>query len=157
LDCYLRFDAVPISEQEWNENTQSNELSWEEVLLNPLLWWKVSVRFFFHTVQVLNTVIRSMQQNSKPLRRWLMIISQFQQLVSLSSVSFWSPNISVLICEAHWRKTLSRWPYSPRCGYAVDCLRWCQGRFYSENMVIMAKKNSLLETVYIQCIKHIYT
>ncbi|KAF8232856.1 hypothetical protein L208DRAFT_1269854 [Tricholoma matsutake] len=70
LDCYLRFDAAPISEQEWDENTWSNELSQEEVLLNPLLWWKVSVRFFFCTIQVLNLVIRSMQRNSQPLHGW---------------------------------------------------------------------------------------
>ncbi|KAF8238893.1 hypothetical protein L208DRAFT_1484604, partial [Tricholoma matsutake] len=46
LDHYLRFDTAPISEQEWDENTQSNEPSREEVLLNPLLWWKIHAMEF---------------------------------------------------------------------------------------------------------------
>jgi len=37
LDHYLRFDTAPISEQEQ-----------EEVLLNPLLWWKLSIPFIFY-------------------------------------------------------------------------------------------------------------
>jgi hypothetical protein len=40
LDRYLRFDATPISDQ---EQASSNKPSWEEVLLNPLLWWKVGI------------------------------------------------------------------------------------------------------------------
>jgi len=46
LDRYLRFDAAPISEQEQDENTRSNEPSREEVLLNPLLWWKIHATEF---------------------------------------------------------------------------------------------------------------
>lgn len=44
LNRYLRFDATPMSEQ---DKTPSNEPSREEVLLNPLLWWKVSILIVF--------------------------------------------------------------------------------------------------------------
>ena len=50
LDQYLRFDAAPISEQERDENSPSSGPSQEEVLLNPLLWWKVRVLFLFYTI-----------------------------------------------------------------------------------------------------------
>ena len=45
LERYLRFDAMPMSEEELEADgkTSSNELSREKVLLNPLLWWKVSM------------------------------------------------------------------------------------------------------------------
>jgi hypothetical protein len=45
LDRYLRFDAMPMLEEELEVDgkTSSNEPSREEVLLNPLLWWKVSM------------------------------------------------------------------------------------------------------------------
>ena len=47
LDRYLRFDAMPMPEQEQDGKTLSNEPSREEVLLNPLLWWKVSIPLFY--------------------------------------------------------------------------------------------------------------
>ena len=50
LDHYLRFDAAPISEQEQDKKTSGNEPSQEEVLLNPLLWWKVSMSFLLYVV-----------------------------------------------------------------------------------------------------------
>jgi hypothetical protein len=50
LKHYLRFDAMPMLEQEQDEKTSSNEPSQEEVLLNPLLWWKVSIQFLFYVV-----------------------------------------------------------------------------------------------------------
>ena len=43
LDHYLRFDAMPMLEQEQDEKNSSNEPSWEEVLLDLVLWWKVSM------------------------------------------------------------------------------------------------------------------
>ena len=45
LDRYFRFDAMPMSEQEQDEKTSSNEPSQEDVFLNPLLWWKVSIAY----------------------------------------------------------------------------------------------------------------
>ena len=44
LDRYLRFVSAPV---EWPDN---GEPSAEEVLLNPLLWWKVSMLFFMFFV-----------------------------------------------------------------------------------------------------------
>ena len=40
LTRYLNFDAAPIEKQEGEEES-SDEPSAQEVLLNPLLWWKV--------------------------------------------------------------------------------------------------------------------
>ena len=41
LDRYFRFESAPVEQQEGDE--QNREPSAEEVLLNPLLWWKVSI------------------------------------------------------------------------------------------------------------------
>jgi len=42
LDWYLRFEAAPVEWKE-GEDYQNGEPSAEEVLLNPLLWWKVCI------------------------------------------------------------------------------------------------------------------
>jgi hypothetical protein len=39
LDRYFRFEAAPMEQQEGH---LTNELTAQEVLLNPLIWWKVS-------------------------------------------------------------------------------------------------------------------
>lgn len=113
--------------------------------------------FLFYQFPMLNTLARFMLQNFRPLPRWLEIISPFRQLASPLNVSSHSPDIYAVICEARWRKILSRWPCLRRYGYAVVCLIWCQRRFYDENMAIMAIRNSFIETIYRRCIKHIYT
>ena len=41
LDRYLRFEAVPISREEGGGGPGVGEPLAEDVLLNPLLWWKV--------------------------------------------------------------------------------------------------------------------
>ena len=46
LDRYFRFDATPPMSEQVQDG--SNEPSREEVLLNPLLWWKVSIPFLFY-------------------------------------------------------------------------------------------------------------
>ena len=43
LDRYIRFDAAPVEQKVEGEDHWNDELSAEEVLLNPLLWWKVRI------------------------------------------------------------------------------------------------------------------
>lgn len=43
LDRYLRFDAAPVEQKVEGVDRWSDEPSAEEVLLNPLLWWKVRI------------------------------------------------------------------------------------------------------------------
>jgi hypothetical protein len=45
LTRYFNFDAAPIERQEGEEGSDSDEPSVQEVLLNPLLWWKVRTLF----------------------------------------------------------------------------------------------------------------
>jgi hypothetical protein len=44
LKRYLNFEAAPMERQEGEEVTSDEPLA-HEVLLNPLLWWKVSTLF----------------------------------------------------------------------------------------------------------------
>jgi hypothetical protein len=44
LTRYFNFEAVPIERQQGEEG-RHDEPSAQEVLLNPLLWWKVSTLF----------------------------------------------------------------------------------------------------------------
>jgi hypothetical protein len=44
LTRYFNFEAAPIEQQEGEEGS-SDGPSAQEVLLNPLLWWKVSTLF----------------------------------------------------------------------------------------------------------------
>lgn len=47
LDRYLRFEAAPVERQEGEEaSLDLNEPSAQEVLLNPLLWWKIHANEF---------------------------------------------------------------------------------------------------------------
>ena len=52
LSHYFRFEAALVSEDEPVEKTcAGNELSLEEVLLNLLLWWKVSASFILSVLR----------------------------------------------------------------------------------------------------------
>ncbi|KAF8806989.1 hypothetical protein BYT27DRAFT_7100541 [Phlegmacium glaucopus] len=42
LDRYFRFEAAPMEQQEDSDGHPNGEPSAQEVLLNPLVWWKVN-------------------------------------------------------------------------------------------------------------------
>jgi hypothetical protein len=69
------------------------------VLLNPLLWWKVSILFTMFSL-LINLIISSMRLNSQPLPRWRETISLFLQPVSRSNMSFPNPDTSAVASEA---------------------------------------------------------
>jgi hypothetical protein len=99
LTRYFNFEAMPSEWQEGEERS-SDEPSAQEVLLNPLLWWKVSNLFIYHYPFLRYSVFRFMPLNSLPLLGWLGTILPFLQLVSLSNESSRSPDIFVAIYGA---------------------------------------------------------
>jgi hypothetical protein len=97
LNCHFRFEATLVEQQEGHLNS---EPSAQEVLLNPLIWWKVS-HYSIPVSQIPNSVVRSMLPNSQPLPGWPETISPSQQLVLLLSMSSQNPDIYVLTYKAH--------------------------------------------------------
>jgi hypothetical protein len=98
---YLNFEAAPVERQE-GEEVPSDEPSAHDVLLDPLLWWKVStlVRGLGACI-LLMFLFRYMLPNFLPSLGWLGTIFPFLQQVSLSSESFQSPATFAAISAAH--------------------------------------------------------
>jgi hypothetical protein len=92
LDRYLRFEIAPAEGDHGGPSA-------EEVLLNPLLWWKVSILFTTFSL-IINLIISCMRLNSQPLPGWRGTISQFLQPVSRLNVSFPNPDTSAVASEA---------------------------------------------------------
>ena len=101
LKRYLNFEAAPVERQE-GEEVPSDEPSAHDVLLDPLLWWKVSTLVRGLRACILLTFLfRYMLPNFLPLLGWLGTILPFPQQVSLSNESSQSPATFAAISAAH--------------------------------------------------------
>jgi hypothetical protein len=101
LKRYLNFEAAPVERQE-GEEVPSDEPSAHDVLLDPLLWWKVStlVRGLGACI-LLTFLFRYMLPNFLPSLGWLGTILPFSQQVALSNESSQSPATFAAISTAH--------------------------------------------------------
>jgi len=98
LVWYLNFEAAPM-EMEEGEEGSGDEPSAQQVLLNPLVWWKVH-DFIPHLYHFNKLGFRYMLLNSLPLLGWPRTILPFLQLVSRSSETSQNPDTFVAIYAA---------------------------------------------------------
>lgn len=154
LTRYFNFEAAPI-DRDGGEAEGSNEPSLQDILLNPLLWWKVNT-YLIYVLSFWCSVSRYMLPNFPFLLGWLGTSLPFLQRASLLNGSSQSLNTFVAVYAALWRKRLLLWPYWRRFGYGVGSSKWCRRRYCDESMVTMELKSSHILIIYKPFIIHIY-
>jgi len=153
LTRYFNFEAALI-ERDGGEAEGSDEPSLQDILLNPLLWWKVNT-YLTPVLSFWCSVSRYMLPNFPFLLEWLRTSLPFLQRASLLNGSSQSLDTFVTVYAALWRKRPLLWPYWQRFGYGVGSLKWCCQRYCNESMVTTELKISHILTIYIPYIIHI--